>query len=67
MRSKNKTSTDLSIDYSKSLIECVVTKKKFLGHSKRYMYVFEREIVINKVVHYVKVLRNKREEGLIGY
>lgn len=49
MRSKNKSSTEVLIDYSKCRFECVVSKKKFLGSSKRYLYIFDNHVVLNKV------------------
>lgn len=50
MRSKSKTMTEFSIDYGKCKFECQVTKKKFLGLSKRFLYIFEQQIIINKVM-----------------
>jgi hypothetical protein len=37
------------LDYSKCKYETIVTKKKFLGMAKRYLYIFDNEIIINKV------------------
>lgn len=50
MRSKSKSSNDIILDYSKCRYECVVSKKKFLGTTKRFLYIFENEIVFNKVL-----------------
>ena len=49
MRPKNKSSTEIILDYTKCKFECIVSKKKFLGTTKRYLYIFDNQIVFNKV------------------
>lgn len=40
--------SDKQIEYNKALFNCKLVKKKFIGRSSRYLYVFADSIIINK-------------------
>ena len=60
MRPKNKSSTEIILDYTKCKFECIVSKKKFLGTKKRYLYIFDNQIVFNKV--FIRFIPSKEQK-----
>ena len=44
-----RSSAELDFDYSKCIFECAIFKRNFIGNQKRYFYLFEKEIIIDKV------------------
>ena len=59
-----RSSAELDFDYSKCIFECAIFKRNFIGNQRRYFYLFEKEIIIDKVNNlYLKKKKNRYKKG----